>query len=119
MEEGECSAEAETGRGMRGPDVSSSAGMVREEGSPEARDMCEDGGGYGRRVKSSEPRASYAGSKRGRPAKEGGGKQRVRQCTPKQLKWTAESREEYARITSGGGERYGKRFERGEGGGVT
>ena len=100
------------------------------EDSPGVREMGEDGGGYGRRVKGRGHREKpITGKKRGRPPttmEAGSNSEPSGRRTIRQLRWTDVGREEYNRAVvqgnimrgseEGGG---GQRFERGEGGGVT
>ena len=95
-----------------------------------AWDMGDDGRGFGRRVRGDASGARRpAGGKRGRPPKpmdadnSSNGTKR-RKSGPRKLLWTDTGRGEYCRVLArtGSDDREGvsgRRFERGEGGGVT
>ena len=102
--------------------------------SPIVRELGEDGGGYGRRVRGSGAAGTsvHTGRKRGRPPKvadhtDARSAQGARRTMAKRMLWTDTGREEYNRTVDKGNREVcseqrgvvGQRFERGEGGGVT
>ena len=97
--------------------------------SPTAWDVGDDGRGYGRRIRGDASNVKPStGGKRGRPPKPAdaasSNSTKRRKSGPCKLLWTDTGREEYCRkiARTGSGDSggvSGRRFERGEGGGVT